>query len=171
MNRTAVAEAAGGNLITEDWDFSPEGTVQAVEKLIERGCDGIIVTPTDQSILPTITNMCEEAGVYWAISMRSITDEAVKEIVYASDYYVGCVTLDIKSLGYDAGKAVADKGGKTYALISGAVGDTDADIREEGLAEAAAEFGLECVAEIRSIASPADATAAITGHQEIKRLP
>lgn len=161
LNRTTVAEAAGGTLITEDWDFSPEGTVQAVEKLIERGCQGVIIVPTDESILPTITNICEEAGVYWAISMRRISDEAIKEIVYASDYYVGYVAQNGKQLGYDLGKAVADNGGKKYAIITGSVGDTDSDIRETGLAEAAAEFGLECVSEVRSLTSPADATAAV----------
>lgn len=161
LNRTTVAEAFGGNLITEDWDFSAEGTVQAVEKLIERGCQGVIVVPTDESILPTITSMCEEAGVYWSIGMRTINDESIKEIVYASDYYVGYVYEPGIDYGYLMGKAAGEAGAKTYAIISGAATDSDATIREVGIEQAAKEYGMECVATVRSLSTPADATGAI----------
>lgn len=161
MNRTTVAEAAGGLLITEDWDFSPEGTVIAVQKLIEKGCDGVIVTPTDESILPSITNMCEDAGVYWCIAMRPIKSEEIKDIVYASDYYLGYVYEDAYQQGYEMGKAIAEDGGKTYALITGSVGDTYGDMEEAGLKVAAEEFGLECVTTVRSLGSTEEATAAI----------
>lgn len=52
-NREAVAQAAGGELITEVFDFTPEGTVSAVEKLIQAGCNGVFVTPMADSILPS----------------------------------------------------------------------------------------------------------------------
>lgn len=161
LNRQAVAEAFGGELITEEWDFSAEGTVSAVEKLIERGCDGIIITPTDESILPTITSMCEEAGVYWAISMRTIEDEEIKEIVYASEYYVGYVYEPGVEIGNLLAQAAVDAGCTTYALLTASAGDTDATIREEGIAEIADAAGLECVSTIRGLSDATDATEAV----------
>lgn len=160
-NREIVAEAMGGSLITEEWDFSAEGTITAVEKLIERGCKGVIVVPTDESILPTITSMCEEAGVYWVISMRTIEDQSIKDIVYASDYYLGYVYEPGIAIGKMLAQAAADAGCKKYALITSVAGDTDASIREEGIAEVAKENNMECVGTVRGLSSAADATSAV----------
>lgn len=160
-NRIAVAEAAGGELITEIFDFTADGTVTAVEKLIQQGCDGVYVTPVADSILPTIVNMCEEAGVYFVLSMRSISDEDVKAVVEASEYYVGDVYEDEYSAGYAMGKALYEAGGTTYAIISTQEGDTTGSLREEGLAAAAEEFGLEQVAEYRNPSQASDSAEAV----------
>ncbi|MFR8317677.1 MAG: sugar ABC transporter substrate-binding protein [Catenibacillus sp.] len=160
-NREAVARAAGGELVTEVFDFTPEGTVNAVEKLIQAGCDGVFVTPMAESVLPSIVSLCEDAGVYFVISMRSISDPEVKEIVEASDYYAGMVYEDEVSAGYAMGQALAQAGGKEYAIISTAVGDTTGALREQGLNQAAEEFGLTQVAEVRALAQAGDGAKAV----------
>ncbi|MGL5435814.1 MAG: sugar ABC transporter substrate-binding protein [Lachnospiraceae bacterium] len=159
-NRAAVAEAAGGKLITEVFDFTPEGTVNAVEKLIQSGCDGIFVTPMADSILPSIVKLCEESETYFVISMRTISDPEVKAIVEASPYYVGMVYEDDISAGYAMGKALADAGGKEYAIVSTALGDTTGALREQGLSRAAEEFGMTQVAEVRALAQASDGSKA-----------
>lgn len=160
-NRTAVAEAAGGELITEIFDFTPDGTVTAVEKLIQEGCDGVYVTPVADSILPTIVSMCEDSEVYFVLSMRSVSDPDVKEIVEASPYYAGDVYEDEYSAGYEMGKALHEAGGTTYAIIAPQAGDTTGALREEGLAAAAEEFGMTQVAEYRNPSQASDSASAV----------
>lgn len=160
-NRAAIAEAAGGQLITEVFDFTPEGTVSAIEKLIQAGCKGVFVTPMADSILPTIVKMCEDRNVYFVLSMRSVSDPEVKEIVEASPMYAGDVYEDEISAGYEMGKALAEAGGKEYAIIAPAVGDTTGALREQGLAQAAEEFGMTQVAEVRAPEQASDSASAV----------
>ncbi len=145
-NREGLAEAAGGKCVTEVFDFTPEGTINAVQKLIEQdGCDGVMVTPVAESVLIPIMNMCEEYGVYWVTSMRNITDEDILAQLQASQYYLGGACQDNYSLGYAMGEAFAKAGGKNYGIISNEVTDTSASLTEAGLAAAAEEFGLAFV--------------------------
>lgn len=160
-NREAVAQAAGGELITEVFDFTPEGTVSAIEKLIQAGCNGVMITPMADSILPTMVKMCEESNVYFVLSMRSVNDPEVKGIVENSPMYAGNVYENEVSAGYEMGKALADAGGKQYAIIAPAVGDTTGSLREQGLAQAAEEFGLTQVAEVRAPEQASDSASAV----------
>lgn len=159
LNRQTIAQAAGGDLVTEIFEFDDATTIDAVEKLITDGCKGIFVTPTSNDVLYNVTDMCEEAGVYFVISMRSITDEDVKEYVEDSDYYLGCVYEDEYQAGYMLGKALADSGAKDYCLITTASDNTTGQTREQGLADAAEEFGLTCLDTYRD---PADASEAVS---------
>ncbi len=160
-NTEKVAQAAGGTMSNEVFDFTPEGTVDAVEKMIANGVSGVKITPSSESIIPTILNMCEEAGVYFILSMRTIEDEDIRAMCEASEYYLGCVYEDDYAVGYALGKALAESGATTYALIGTSVGDTTGDTREAGLAAAAEEFGLTQVAEVRALEQASDATQAV----------
>ena len=165
LNTQKVAEAAGGEMKNEVFDFTPEGTVDAVEKMINNGVQGVKITPSSDSIIPTILNMCEEAGVYFILSMRTIGDDSVRALCEESEYFLGCVYEDEYNCGYELGKALAealaDSDNKTYALIGTTVGDTTGDERERGLAAAAEEFGLTQVAEVRALEQASDASQAV----------
>ena len=165
LNTQKVAEAAGGEMKNEVFDFTPEGTVDAVEKMINNGVQGVKITPSSDSIIPTILNMCEEAGVYFILSMRTIGDDSVRAMCEKSEYFLGCVYEDEYYCGYQLGKALAeslgDSDNKTYALIGTTVGDTTGDERERGLADAAKEFGLTQVAEVRALEQASDASQAV----------
>lgn len=161
INTDIVAQAGGGTMNNEVFDFTPEGTVDAVEKMIANGVQGIKITPSSDSIIPTIAQMCEESGVYFILSMRTIADEDVMALCEANPYFLGCVYADDYAIGYALGKALYDTGKTTYALIGTAVGDTTGDTRERGLAAAAEEFGLTQVAEVRALEQASDATAAV----------
>ena len=63
LNRQTIAQAAGGDLVTEIFEFDDATTIDAVEKLITDGCKGIFVTPTSNDVLYNVTDMCDEAGV------------------------------------------------------------------------------------------------------------
>jgi ABC-type sugar transport system substrate-binding protein len=132
-----------------------------VESQVAAGVDGLIITPPSDSILPTVTNLCESEGVYWAISLRSISDPEIKEMVESSPYYVGNCYEDEEQAGYTCGQWMGEQGYKKIAFITQAKGDTTCDTREVGLRKACEEYGIEIVGESRAHTQASDTTAAV----------
>ena len=126
---------------------NPDACISFVEQSIAAGVDGIVFCPPADSVLPTICQKCEEAQVYWAISMRSINDENVKALCEASEYFCGNVYEDEYEVGFAAGQMAKEAGYKKVGLISTAVGNTTGDLREQGFIDA---FGAEFVAQARN---------------------
>lgn len=161
INIDQVIADMGGSTQWEDFDFTPEGLITGTEKLITAGCDGIIVVPSGDSALPKVMQMCEEAGVYWGIFLRSINDEEIRNMVLSSEYYVGNTYEDEVVHGYNLGKSVGESGAKQVAILSTAKGDTTGDNREKGFRQACDEYGIEIVAEARAIAQADECTKAV----------
>jgi len=150
VNTKAVVEAAGGRLVTEGHNSTPESRIAAFERLIAAGCDGIIVIPTSDTALPFIVEMCEEAGVYWVISMRSIHDIRIRQQVEASPYFVGSVMENDEAVGYDIMCVLGEQGAKKVAVLSISTLDTTGAARERGMNFAAEEYDMDVVAIIRN---------------------
>ena len=159
-NMDQLEDVTGGEFINAPAELTPDGILSFVESQVAAGVDGLILVPPSDSVLPTITTLCEEAGIYWGISMRTISDPDIKEMVEASPYYIGNCYEDEYTTGYNCGKWMGEAGYKKIAIISQATGDTTCDTRELGLAEACEEFGIEIVAESRGHAQASDATQA-----------
>lgn len=161
-NVNNVIENMGGKVQWEDnWDYSPDGLITSVEKLITAGADGIMLFPPSDSVLPKIMQMCEDAGVYWAIFFRSINDEEVRNMVLNSKYYVGNIYEDEETAGYNMGVKLGEHGAKKVAIISTTKGDTTGDTREIGFSKACEEYGIEVVAEARALLQASDVTKAV----------
>ena len=153
MNRKAIVEAAGGEIISVPVERSPQSMISGVRNLIAQGCDGIIITPVSNSILPQVYNMCEEAAVYWIISMRPVQDLDTKQLLESSAYYVGSVSENDESAAYDIIKHLAENGVKRIATFSISKFDAVVEARELGLRRAAEAYDIEIVEEIRNISS------------------
>ena len=160
-NMDLIASLSNGEIINGTLDLTPDGTLSFVESQVAAGVDGLIICPPSDSVLPTIAQLCEEAGVYWGITLRSIADPDIKAMVEASPYYVGNCYEDEETAGYTCGKWMGEQGYKKIAIISQAKGDTTCDTREVGLAKACDEYGIEIVGESRGHAQASDTTAAV----------
>lgn len=154
-------KAAGGELVTVPWDFTPEGLVTDVQNLLTMGVKGILVIPPADSVLPRISKMCDAAGAYWAISFRSIQDPAVKKLVDADPYYVGNCHENEEAAGYEVMKRLAQDGAHNVAVLGIAKGDTTGDARDVGLRKAAVEYSVKILSEQRNFAQGSDATKAV----------
>ena len=159
-NMDLFEEVTNGEIINAVSDLTPDGVLSFVESQVAAGVDGLIICPPSDSVLPTVTQLCEEAGVYWGICLRSISDPEIKAMVEASPYYVGNCYEDEEVAGYTCGKWMGEQGYKKIAIISQAKGDTTCDTREVGLSKACEEYGIEIVGESRGHAQPSDTTAA-----------
>lgn len=156
-----VVEAAGGEMIMVESGHDADALVTGVEDAISAGADGIMFTPPADSVLPTVTKLCEDAEVYFAITFRSIQDEQVKEIVEASPYYAGNTYEQEYDGGYYVTELLAKSGVSKLAFISLNKGDNTADAREAGMRKACEENGIEIIGELRAPAQPSVATEAL----------
>ncbi|HEX2985293.1 MAG TPA: sugar ABC transporter substrate-binding protein [Caproiciproducens sp.] len=156
-----VCKAAGGELVTASWDFTPDQLVTDVQKLISMGCNGIMIIPTSDSVLPKIKQMCETAKVPFSIVYRSINDPDIKAAVESSPYYVGNCWEDEENTGYQVMKQLSGMGAKNVALLGVNKGDTTGDARDRGIQKAAKEDNVKILAETRGIMQSADATKAV----------
>lgn len=170
-NVTELVETAGGRLLVENAALTPEGNIQAYERLIAAGVDGLAVIPAADSVLPRIKEMCEEAQIPWTIYYRSIMDEDIKEEIEASPYYLGNTYEDEYQAGYTLTKKMGESGCKNIVLFSTALGDTTGEQRENGMNDACKEFGMQVVNEFRAVAQASDATqsmeSVLTTHPEV----
>lgn len=157
----AVVKAAGGEMVIMDCGTDADQTIAAIEAAINAGVDGLMFTPSADSMLPTVTKLCEEAGVYFAITFRTIKDEEVKKIVEASPYYAGNTYESEFDAGYYVTNLMAEQGIKQLAFFSIQKGDVTADAREAGMRQACEEHGVEIVGELRSPAQASNATEAV----------
>lgn len=158
MNR--LTELANGTVLYNATTGTPDDQITYVEQQIAAGADGLLICPSTDSILPTVTQLCEEAGVYWGIYCRTILDDEIREMVFASEYYVGNCYENEEDAGYSVMKDLNDLGYEKVAIISMPVGNTTTDRREQGIQQACDEFGMSIVGEARSLAHAADAASA-----------
>ena len=156
-----LGPVANAKIVYQASTFDADGVLSFVESEIAAGVDGLMFCPPSNSVLPTICSLCDEAQVYWAISMRSINDEEIKAMCEASPYYVGNCYEDEVNTGYLVGKYLGESGAKKIAIISTTKGDTTGDAREVGLAKACEEFDIEIVGEARGLAQASDVTNAV----------
>jgi ABC-type sugar transport system substrate-binding protein len=161
-NYKRVIEAAGGELIVEACDNSPLSVITAINKLISVKCDGIIVMPTSESILPQISELCEEAKVFWAITLRPVFNLQIQELLQDSEYFVGMVRENDEEVAYDFMKLLFENGKRHIALVSTVSADPVQVAREQGVYRASEEFGMEIVTNINNVTTPEETYNAIS---------
>ena len=155
-NVRAVVEAAGGELIIDNMDFTNEGMINSVEKLISLGVDGILIMPLAESLLPTINQMCVEAEIPFATMFRAINDEEIKAEILSSPYFAGGCYEDEEITAYNAVKEMASLGVKNLCVINLQKGDAAGDARDRGAERAAQESGIEILTVARNLLQMTD---------------
>lgn len=153
-----LGPAANATFVYQQITYDADGTLTFVESEIAAGVDGLFICPPSDSVLPTICTLCEEAEVYWGITMRTIEDEEIKAMCEASPYYVGNCYEDEEDTGYLVGQFLGEAGLKKVAIITTTKGDTTGDAREVGLATACEEYGIDIVGEARGLTQASDIT-------------
>lgn len=160
----AAVEAAGGELVMVESDLTADTLINNISDLISRGCNGIIFMPASDSMLPTVDQMCTEAGVYYATMFRTISDETIREQIYASKYFAGGCNEDDEQCAYDITKSLAGQGVKNLCVINIAKGDTSSDLRDKGIAKGVEETGINLLNTTYSITEQTEMTKTIESY-------
>ena len=161
---TAAVEAAGGEAIFVETDLTADGLINNITELISRGVDGVLFMPASDSMLPAVDALCSEAGVYWGTFFRTISDDAIREAVYASEWYAGACYEDDEACAANLVKTMAGMGVTNLGVINIAKGDTSSDLRDAGTARGAEEAGVTILNTTYNITVTTDMTKTIESY-------
>jgi DNA-binding LacI/PurR family transcriptional regulator len=164
-NVKSAVEGAGGQLVIEySSDMSAQGEITAIQKILNNdSVNGVIFTPMAESVIPVIQKMCEDAGVYFSMNNRMVTDPDIKAGLMASKYFAGCTFENEEETAKNAVAEMAQTGVKNLCVISGPVGDTASDARDKGIDEAVQQTGIKVLSKVRDLQTAADVTKAVEG--------
>lgn len=140
--------------------YAPDDFLTWAESSIAAGADGLLFFTAADTVMPSIVTMCEQSGVYYALTLRDIRDDEIKELVLSSPYFAGYSYEDEIANGYMIGEKCAELGYTQIAIVTTQKGDMAGDPREEGLLKACDEFGIELVAEVRGLTQASEGTTA-----------
>ncbi len=163
-NVKAAVEAAGGELVVVECDLTAEDLINNISDLISRGVDGIIFMPASDSMLPTVDQMCSEAGVYYSTMFRTINDQDIRDQIYASEYFAGGCNEDDEECAYNITKSMSDMGVKNLCVINIAKGDASSDLRDKGVDRAVEETGINLLNTTYGITVQTDMTKTIESY-------
>lgn len=163
-NVKAAVEAAGGELVSVETDLSADQLIDNVSELISRDVDGILFMPASDSMLPAVDAMCADAGVYWGTLFRTISDEDIRDAMYASEWFAGGCHEDDETCAANIVKSMAGMGVTDLGVINIAKGDTSSDLRDKGAAEGAEEAGVNILNTTYNITTTTDMTKAISSY-------
>lgn len=151
-----AAKALNAEIIYTSYDASAEGILIAVQNLIGQGCDAILMQngPLVYGCIPQLAEICDEAGVYWALCWTKIEEgDGDYEACMDSEYFVGTFYEDDVRSGEFAVESIGEKGSKNVAEIGFVTGNATADMRDEGVAK-----GLEKYSDMQILAEERDQT-------------
>lgn len=161
---TTAIEAAGGEVVISESNMSADSLINSITELISRDVDGILFMPASDSMLLAVDALCSEAGVYWGTFFRTISDESIREAVFASPWYAGACYEDDKVCGANLVKGLAAMGSTNLGVINISKGDTSSDLRDAGAAQGAEEAGVTLLNTTYNISVTTDMTKTIESY-------
>ena len=160
----AAVESAGGELVMVESDLTADTLINNITDLISRDVDGIIFMPASDSMLPTVNQLCSEAGIPYATMFRVINDADIRAEIHGSEYFAGGCYEDDEQCAYNITKTMVDKGVENLCVINIAKGDTSSDLRDKGVEKAIEETGINLLNTTYGITVQTDMTKTIESY-------
>lgn len=149
-------DAAGATYARANDENTADKQLQNIQNFISAHVDGIVMMPAASSILPEAAKDCEESETPFVLSVFIGEDSDRAEIRANNKYYLGSVSADMYTEGYNLGKSALENGHKTAVLIGGNVGDANIDIRINGFTQSFVTEGGGTILDIARCSSPAE---------------
>lgn len=143
---TAAADALECEVVFTANDFDTEAVITNVENLFASGCSSVIVCNTSDGQIPKLLAVAEQYDGKIYQFFRTISDEEIKEVAFASPYYGGQIHEDEYEVGYNMGLVMYEKGCKNVGLINFNHGDLTAELRQAGYEAALSDKSINIVA-------------------------
>lgn len=115
-----------------------DGQIDQVQNLVSAGVDGIMIIPMSDTVTLKTSQLCEEAGIYFSLCFRTITDENIRAEVEANPYFVGMVHEDEAGAAQHLLELQASLGHTNLGMMYATVGNPVGDARNVGF-----ENGIE----------------------------
>lgn len=152
-----AAEILNVELIWKLGSYTTADELTDCENLISAGCQGIYFIPMDTSANLQLGTACQNAGVYWSISNRQISDEEILAACEANPYFVNRIYDNSYDVCKEMVKVLADQGIKKVCVLTGDPNDGMMVERNQGFADGCEEYGVEVLAESRLVSGDASA--------------
>lgn len=149
-NSQIVLDTCGDKSQSADDQFSVENIVTDVENMIQAGCNGIIIWLPAEPLYLTVAQMCEEAGVYFALNDKVPNDPEIKEQLLSMEYFAGAIAPANDVYGKILADYAIGQGWETCIATSSAEGDASDQPRLDAFKEAFTAAGGTIVAEVHS---------------------
>lgn len=129
-----ACDALHCELVFVEWDMSSTTfATDAIENLIQAGCDGIIAGALDGAAV----DACINAGVPFVGALNQMNDE-ILSVASKSEYFCGNVIDDDYVSAYNSVEALYESGCRNIAWVAPQPGNSQADIRSSGIMDAIA---------------------------------
>lgn len=160
-----VCKSTGVELVTTTLaGYDDAAFMAAYESLIDQGCNLIGVSTFSEGTISLIADLMEENNVSWFLANRKISDPDLQAKILAMDSFVGNSYCDEEQNAYELVCQLSDEYGvKNLAVIGLTQGDLNGDLRDQGIARACEERGINLLTETRGIATVDDVTNAVEG--------
>ena len=147
----------GGEFQVYNDEFSADKMMTNVQGMLSAGVDGIMYFGSVSTLIPNVSQMCQQAQVPFVIFDQIPSDEAVLEQLEANPYYVGSVGTDNYAAGSNMATRALESGCTKALILGGAMGDPVHDARINGFTDTF-EAGGGTVSGVARCDSPADGT-------------
>ncbi|NTV90669.1 MAG: sugar ABC transporter substrate-binding protein [Clostridiales bacterium] len=147
---------------------SPEKQLLAIQELVDRDCDALILTISNQTILPEIIRLCDDNQIPFALVGSFISDPDMKKMAASSKYYLGSTSENDSDMAYSITSSIIEQGSHNIAVITPHTGLSSLDARYSSINQAINSFGAKKLAEFRVTAlSPEDVSKAVETFLEV----
>lgn len=149
-NMQTACDGMGAELvIASPDDQNLEKEITNIENLIANGCQAVFCLPYSDDSIPRIAKICEDAEVYFGFYWYDLSNEETHDVCYASDYFLGNIYEDDVWSAYTAMKTLNEAGSSHIGMFGLPTGRTTTTKRDNGIAQACEEFGMEILVEDR----------------------
>lgn len=160
-----LCDAAGVELVSVEMaGYDDQGVITSYENLLNMGVDGVVAFAISESPIRLIADLFEENEVDWFLTNRKISDPELEQYVYSQPHFVGNDYCSEKDNAYEVVRQLhEDYGVNNLAVIGLTQGDVNGDLRDQGIAEACKDLGVNLLTETRGVSAVADVTNAVEG--------
>lgn len=124
-----------------------DGQIDQVQNLVSAGVDGIMIIPMSDTVTLKTSQLCEEAGIYFSLCFRTITDPDIRAEVEANPYYVGMVHENEQAAAQHLIALQAAAGHTNLGMMYATVGNPVGDARNEGFEAGITSEGMNKLAD------------------------
>lgn len=115
-------------------NFSADQMMKDVQNMVQSGCRGLTIIPVMPTMLPSVSELCQDNGVYFAGFSQLIMEENL-EYLRQNPYYCGSVGMNAYEAGRSIGQMALDDGKSKAVIVAGAIGNTNHDNLIAGFTE------------------------------------
>ncbi len=127
-------EPHGIEVMSMSANFSADQMMKDVQNMVQSGCKGLQIIPVMPTMLPSVSDLCEDNKVYFAGFSQLILDENL-DLLLENPYYCGSIGMNAFESGQHIAKLALNDGKSKAVIVAGAIGNTNHDNLIAGFTE------------------------------------